>query len=89
MFPALQFKIVLMFGTVGADLRQGSQDDGNPRRILKDELFPQHPLSRVRACLRGLKESISIREDVRWSEPFAGPQERSPRKSWVSRLTGR
>ena|SRR5215510_646603 len=54
-----------------------------------DEFFPQHPLSRVRACLRSLKESISITEDVRRSEPFAGPQERSPRKSWFSRLTGR
>jgi len=39
-----------------------------------DEVFPQHPLSRARACLRSVKESISIGEDVRRSEPFVGPQ---------------
>jgi hypothetical protein len=35
MFPALQFKFVLMFGTVGEDLRQSGQGDGAAHRILK------------------------------------------------------
>ena len=38
-----------------------------------DGLFPQHPLSCLRACLRSVKDSITIAEDVRQSEPFVGP----------------
>jgi hypothetical protein len=54
-----------------------------------DGLFPQHPLSRVRASLRSVKDSINIAEEVRRSEPFVGPQEQSPRKSRFGWLRSR
>jgi hypothetical protein len=53
-----------------------------------DEFFPQHPLTRARACLHRVKESISIGEDVRRSKPFLGRKGQTPGKSWFSRLTG-
>jgi hypothetical protein len=49
--------------------------NATPRRLASDDeqwddLFPQHPLSRVRGHLRGVQETMTVDEVVRRARPF-------------------
>jgi len=52
-----------------------------------DAAFPGHPLSRVRTCLRVIKETIRLDESVHCSASFEGPQQTS-RRRWWHRIKG-
>ena len=71
---------------VKADVLRNRSDDEE-----WDGMFPEHPLSRARACLENIRATISFDQSVRGSAPFEGqlPVSGSSRKGWWRRLTGR
>ena len=50
-----------------------------------DLLFPDHPLSRVRATLRLVTDGCEIADELRQCRPFTGPRGAKRRKSWWRR----
>ena len=54
-----------------------------------DELFPEHPLSRIRAALKSIAASCRVGDELRNGRPFTGPSTIRKKESWWRRLTMR